>query len=93
MDSITIGWNKNSSDEVQFLPNKQYFSQDSTENLNNEEKKFCKKKVHFNCNVPIVKQEAFENIEQNHSETNGTPTLSFEDHNYISSSTKVFTFQ
>ncbi len=93
MDSITIGWNKHSSDEVQFLTNRQYFQQDSTENIINQDKKFNKKKVHFNCNTPDFKQQAFENTEQNHLKTNGTPRLSFEDHNYISSSTKIFTFQ
>ncbi len=44
MDSITIAWNKHSSDEVQFLTNRQYFQQDSKEKINNQDKKFSEKK-------------------------------------------------
>jgi hypothetical protein len=84
MDSITIGWNKHSSDEVQCLPNEQ----DLIEKINNQETKFNKKKVHFNCDTPIIKHRTFENSEQNYLEINRTEKFIFEDHDYITSLSK-----
>lgn len=89
MDSITIGWNKHSSNNVEFLPNKQCFQQDSTEKQTN---KCSKKKVHFSLNSFNVKQQAFEsNTEQSVPKNDRIQRLSSEDHNNISSSSSSST--
>ncbi len=82
MNSIVIGWKKRSPNEIQILPNRQCFQQDLTSKIDNQRKKPNIKKVHFNVRTSTAKQHAFENTEQNHSET----IRSFEDHDYISSS-------
>jgi hypothetical protein len=81
MNSIASGWKKQSSNEVQILPNRQCFQKDLTSKIDNQGKKPDIKKVHFNFRTSTAKQ-------QNHSET----IRSFEDHDYISSSsTNIFT--
>ncbi len=76
MDSITVGWKKRLSNEVQFTSHKQ--------------DKIIKKKVQFNCPPPIDKHQAFEHTKLNDSEINHGSKFSFEDNNDISSSTNIF---
>jgi hypothetical protein len=80
MDSIKIGWKKQSPGEVQFLPSRQFFQQKSTEKINKEEKK-----VRFNCQTPDANRQAFENTEEDHVVTNQSKKVIFEDLNYTSS--------
>lgn len=83
MDSINIGWNKHSVDEVQFISNKPFFQRELPD-------KIPKKKVHFGYATPIVKRQACENTQLNQTETDQRQTYDFEDDDYISSSTDIF---
>ena len=91
MDSIDIGWNRQTSTEVHFLPHRQYFQQQTSFTLEDQENKPKKKKVHFNIRTPTAKQQAFENTEYNRSKQDRSQTLIFDDHDYPSSSTNSFT--
>ena len=81
MDSMKIGWEKQSPNEVQFLPSRQFFQQESTEKINNGGKK-----VRFNCQTPDANQQAFENTEEDHVVINQSKKVISEDLNYTSSS-------
>lgn len=95
MNSIIISWNKHSADEVQYLSNRQSFQQDVAEKRIDQEDKLKKKKVHFKCPTPpVIKDQGFENTEQNSSETNQTQRVSFEDYdNILPKSRNVLTSQ
>jgi hypothetical protein len=94
MDSINIGWNKYSSDEVQFISNKQLFQRDLTYKIPNQGKKLLQKKVHFDCSTPIFKRQAFGNTQLNQSETSQRQRYDSEDYDHISSSsTDIFASQ
>ncbi|CAF1150068.1 unnamed protein product [Rotaria sordida] len=80
MNSIITEWKKQSSDELNFLPDRQYFQQDSIEKINNQISKSNKKKVRFNCQTPNITEQPFEYTKNNHSEIIQSEKLTFNDH-------------
>ncbi|CAF3872161.1 unnamed protein product [Rotaria sp. Silwood2] len=92
MTSITSEWKKKSSDEVHFLPNRQYFQQDSIDKTNYQIKRPNKKKVRFNCQTSITREQPLEYTKNNHSEIDRLERLILNDHDYTtSSSTNILT--
>ncbi|CAF0790865.1 unnamed protein product [Adineta steineri] len=69
MKSSIIGWKKQSPNEVYYLPNRQYYPQDSITNFDTSKKiKTNRKKVRFANHSSANKQQAFEDVEQYNSE-------------------------
>lgn len=69
MNTIKVEWRKQVSEEVQFLPNRQYSQQSSSEKPYEQEKNVKKKKVRFMCPTPIAMSQAFENINDDSEDT------------------------
>lgn len=97
MDSITIGWKKQASDEVEFLPTKQCLKKDTNEKRNNQGNKFKKKQVQFSFGTFNNKHErTFINTEQSQTNRIRNESFNMEDQdNKLSSSstTNIFISQ
>jgi hypothetical protein len=84
MDSINIGWKKQTVDEIQLKTIRKLSQRDSANRT-------PKKKVHFDSETPTVIPQAFEDIKSHQTERNQRHTNDFEDYGYTSSSKSIFT--
>jgi hypothetical protein len=80
MNLIECEWKKQSPNEVQFLPTRQIFQQESPE------KKSDVKRVRFKFQTPSPQQQACEITEKNHMETIESKEFIFQGPYFISSS-------
>ena len=90
MNSMRIGRNKQNSSEVKLHPPNQHLPQQSLQKSKNSTIKSHQKKVQFNCQIPLKKQETSENRKYNPARPFEFNQAMSEDYAPMSSSMNMF---